>query len=239
MTTFLLATNFKLVFILLKIFSVIDTNTPYASSIRFFKTISQFLIGVLNRSTNGNEIIYTKVLQIAIRLEKCEYDVELAEVCTAILALIAQAFTQPSRMNDFLIKLEEISHHLSWQCRLSAIDILQVLIFNNMPIVLSQETWIEQVKSIVLRLLEDNTLEVRVKAAEVLGGLIHCAFLPATEKLLELFKKKCQTKIVKRNANYSLENNIKVRHSGVLGLCAFITGMPLISFKFRKRFVHI
>ena len=94
---------------------VIDTNTPYASSIRFFKTISQFLIGVLNRSTNGNESIYTMLLPVAIRLEKCEYDVELAEVCTAILALIAQALTQPSRMNDYLMKIDQVSRHSSWQ----------------------------------------------------------------------------------------------------------------------------
>ncbi|KAL7039640.1 hypothetical protein ACKWTF_000055 [Chironomus riparius] len=205
---------------------VIETNTPYASSIRFFKTISQFLIGVLNRSTNGNESIYTILLPVAIRLEKCEYDVELAEVCTAILALIAQAFTQPSRMNDYIMKIEEVSQHSSWQCRLSAIDILQVLTFNNMPIVLSQKIWVEQIQSIVLRLLEDNMLEVRVKAAEVLGGLIHCSFLPATDKLLELFKKKCQTKIVKRSTVCSLEPNIRVRHSGVLGLCAFISAFP-------------
>lgn len=163
-------------------------------------------------------------MPVAIRLEKCEYDVELAEVCTAILALIAQAFTQPSCMNDYLMKIDEISSHSSWQCRLSAIDILQVLTFNNMPIMLSQKTWVDQIQLIVLRLLEDNMLEVRVKAAEVLGGLIHCSFLPATDKLLELFKKKCQTKIVKRSTACSLEPNIKVRHSGVLGLCAFITG---------------
>lgn len=180
---------------------------------------------MLNRSTNGNESIYTAILKISIRLEKCEYDVELTENCVALLALIAQAFTQPSCMNDFLVKLEEISYSSSWQCRLSAIDILQVLIFNNMPIVLSQDSWVDRIQSLVLRLLEDNTLEVRVKAAEVLGGLIHCAFLPTTDKLLELFKTKCQTKIVKRSAAVSLENNIKVRHSGVLGLCAFVTGM--------------
>lgn len=164
------------------------------------------------------------LLPVAIRLEKCEYDVELSEVCTAILALISQGFTQPSRMNDYLMKIEQVSHNSSWQCRLSAIDILQVLTFNNMPIVLSKKAWVDQIQSIVLRLLEDNMLEVRVKAAEVLGGLIHCSFLPATEKLLELFKKKCQTRIIKRSTACSLEPNIKVRHSGVLGLCAFITG---------------
>jgi proteasome activator subunit 4 len=80
-------------------------------------------------------------------------------------------------------------------------------------------------------------LEVREKSAEVLGGLLHCSFLPATDKLLELFKKKCRTKVIKRSnrvttscaveaANASESDNLVKRHSGVLGLCAFITAYP-------------
>ena len=87
----------------------------------------------------------------------------------------------------------------SWSARLAIIDILQVLVFHNMAIVLSEDKWIEKVQSIVLRLLEDNVLEVREKSAEVLGGLLHCSFLPSTDKLLELFKKKCRTKVIKRS----------------------------------------
>lgn len=52
-------------------------------------------------------------------------------------------------------------------------------------------------KNIVLRLLEDTSLEVRKKAAEVLGGLLHCSFLPATDKLLERFKKKFRIKVIR------------------------------------------
>jgi proteasome activator subunit 4 len=91
-----------------------------------------------------------------------------------------------------------------------------------------------------LRLLEDSVLEVREKSAEVLGGLIHTSFLPTTDNLLELFKKKCRTKVIKRThrvttscaveaANVSDSDNaqaIRVRHCGVLGLCAFITAFP-------------
>lgn len=143
-------------------------------------------------------------------------------------------------MGNCLAKIEEISYSSSWSARLAIIDIMQVIVFHNMAIVSSRTEWVEKVQSIVLRLLEDSVLEVREKSAEVLGGLIHCSFLPTTEKLLELFKKKCRTKVIKRSnrvttscaveaANASDSDNsnaIRIRHCGVLGLCAFITAYP-------------
>lgn len=215
---------------------VINPDTEYAASIRLFKAIAQFLTGVINRCTNGNEKVYFEFLSIGARLEKCEHDKELAEACSVIFALMAQALTQPSCMDEAFVTIEELSHHTSWSVRLSIIDIMQVLVFNNMAIVYSRIEWIEKVQSIVLRLLEDNVLEVREKSAQVLGGLIHCSFLPATEKLLELFKKKCKTKVFKRSnqaaTTCSFEeitpdiNSIRIRHCGVLGLCAFIQAYP-------------
>jgi proteasome activator subunit 4 len=140
-------------------------------------------------------------------------------------------------MQEYLDKIDKLSMSSSWSTRLAIIDILQVVVFHNMSIVLSRHEWVDKVQSIVLRLLEDNVLEVREKSAEVLGGLLHCSFLPATDKLLELFKKKCRTKVIKRSnrvttscaveaANASESDNLVKRHSGVLGLCAFITAYP-------------
>lgn len=184
---------------------------------------------------------YFEFLPIACRLERCEQDAELAEVCTSLLAMISQALTLPCCMGAALTKIDEVSLMASWSARLSVIDVLQVLVFNNMPIVLSREEWVNQVQAIVLRLLEDTVLEVREKAAQVLGGLLHCAFLPATDKLLELFKRKCRTKVVKNAtrrlvpANCGTDANmadkqesesVRMRHMGVLGLCAFISAYP-------------
>jgi proteasome activator subunit 4 len=164
-------------------------------------------------------------LAIAIRLEKCEHDVELTETCSAAFALIAQALILPKHMDECLSKVEEISHFNSWSSRLSILSILQVLVFHNMPIFISKADWIKRVKNIVLRLLEDNVLEVRLKSGEVLAGLIHCSFLPETEELMKVFVKKCKTKMTKENGAFN-SNDIKLRHSGVLGLCAFVAAHP-------------
>jgi hypothetical protein len=41
-----------------------------------------------------------------------------------------------------------------------------------------------QVVDIVLRLLEDDWLEVREKASQVLGGLLHCNFIETPDDLI-------------------------------------------------------
>ena len=46
-----------------------------------------------------------------------------------------------------------------------------------MPSVLSQDQWPRQVVGIVQKGLTDYSVEVRVKASQVLSGLLHCAFI--------------------------------------------------------------
>uniref|UniRef100_A0A1L8DSH8 Putative proteasome activator complex subunit 4 n=1 Tax=Nyssomyia neivai TaxID=330878 RepID=A0A1L8DSH8_9DIPT len=222
-----------------------QADTEYEVAVRLFKTISHWVIGVLNRTTNGNQPEYFELLPFACRLEKCEQDTELQVICTSLLAMLSQALTLPECMGASLAKINDVSRMSSWSARLAVVDVLQVLVFNNMSIVLSRLEWVDVVQEIVLRLLEDTVLEVREKAAQVLGGLLHCSFLPATDKLLELFKKKCRTKVVKSSrrvvaATCAVEatmaeasiaesreaNAVRVRHTGVLGLCAFISAYP-------------
>lgn len=152
-------------------------------------------------------------------------------------------------MGEALKRIDDVSLCTSWSARLAVIDFLQIIIFNNMPIVLSRDEWVHKVQTIVLRLLGDPVLEVRIKSAQVLGGLLHCEFLPHTDKLLELFKEKCRTKVVKSSTRRMMpscgtetivavattSNNggvavdtesVRKRHMGVLGLCAFISAYP-------------
>ena len=50
-------------------------------------------------------------------------------------------------------------------------------VFLNMPSLLSDVTWVHQVMDVVERGLIDERVEVRSKAGQVLGGLLHCAFV--------------------------------------------------------------
>ena len=46
-----------------------------------------------------------------------------------------------------------------------------------MPSVLSKDEWPALVVNIVEKGFMDDSVEVRVKAAQVLAGLLHCAFI--------------------------------------------------------------
>lgn len=152
--------------------------------------------------------------------------------------MIAQALTPADVMPRALERIDDVAQTSSWSARVAVLDMMQVLVFNNMPIVLSQPLSVQRVQTIVLRLMEDEVLEVRSKAAQVLCGLLHCSFLPATDKLLELFKRKCRTKVPKTSnkrtaatvssAAAAVEETepMRKRHMGVMGLCAFISAYP-------------
>ncbi|XP_041764682.1 proteasome activator complex subunit 4B-like isoform X1 [Anopheles merus] len=218
-----------------------DEDSEYVKAVRLFKTIAHWITYTIHRYSNGNEKEYFELLPIACRLERSEQDQELSEICTLLLAFISQALTLPNCMDVALAKIDEVSKMSFWSARRAVIDVLQVQVFYNMTIILSRPEWKAKVQEIVLRLLEDSVVEVREKAAEVLCGLVHCSFLTATEELLELFKRKCRTKIIRskrirveaascssevaRNENAEA-NAVLARHTGVLGLCAFISAYP-------------
>ncbi|XP_035894315.1 proteasome activator complex subunit 4A-like isoform X2 [Anopheles stephensi] len=215
-------------------------DSEYVKAVRLFKTVAHWVTYTIHRYSNGNENEYFELLPIACRLERSEHDQELSEICTLLLAFISQALTLPNCMDVALAKIDEVSKMSFWSARRAVIDVLQVQVFYNMTIILSRPEWKAKVQEIVLRLLEDSVVEVREKAAEVLCGLVHCSFLTATEELLELFKRKCRTKIIRskrvrvdtscssevaKNENAEA-NAVLARHTGVLGLCAFISAYP-------------
>lgn len=201
--------------------------------------VCHWITGIINRSTNGNRAEFFAILPLACRLERSEQDDELAESCSALMAMIAQALTLADVMPVALATITSVSESGSWSARVAILDVMQVLVFNNMPIVLARTDWVQRVQAIVLRLMEDPVLEVRDKASQVLCGLLHCAFLPATDKLLELFKRRCRTQVPKHNRRrggagttvaveaVELEaESMRKRHMGVMGLCAFIAAYP-------------
>lgn len=186
-----------------------NTNKYLELIIRSFFTVAQFLIGFLNRTTNTNRIEFFDLVPLACRLERSETDTELVEITSSLLAMLSLAHTYDNTMDYALNKINDVSLMTSWSARVSILDFLQAIIFHNMSIVMSRIEWIDKVKEIVLRLLEDTSIEVREKAAQALGGLIHCSFLPANDELLDLFKKKCRTKIIKS------ERGVKIKATSV------------------------
>ncbi|XP_043684421.1 proteasome activator complex subunit 4B-like isoform X1 [Vespula pensylvanica] len=213
--------------------SKLDVNEREAA-IRLLKIICRWIIGSVFRSQYGTLPGFYELFPIICQMENYETDEELTKICSETLAVLAQTVTLPSDMPIALDAIVKMSKHLSWWARATCLEFLQVLIFYNMSIVLSKDEWVNCIKEVVLNLLEDNRLEVREKAGHVLGGLLHCAFIPEQKALLEKFKLKAKTKLHKKCAIYNkteAERNanldaIRLRHAGVLGLCAFIRAHP-------------
>lgn len=118
------------------------------------------------------------------QLENCDSDDELVSLCSSTLSSLARISIKQRDVSKMLPQILKASRNTSWWVKASTLDFLEVFVFHNMSILLSQNEWIEIIKETVLRLLEDERLEVREKSSQVLGGLLHCAFIPDKETLL-------------------------------------------------------
>lgn len=155
----------------------------------------------MNRCTNGNRAEFFRLLPLACHLINTRNDEELIETIHSLLAILAQALTPAAVMPVALDAIEAMTHRPKWSSRCTALSVLQILVFNNLPMVLSRPAWVQQVQAMVLRLMTDPIVEVRQKAFSVLSGMLHCSFLPDTDKLLEMFKSKSRTKVPKAKRN--------------------------------------
>ncbi|XP_046740797.1 proteasome activator complex subunit 4-like [Diprion similis] len=212
-------------------------NEEREGAVRLLKTLCKWLIGGIVRSQYGALPAHYQLFPIVCQLENSEVDEELNRTCTSTLAVLAQAFTLPQHIPTALDTVDRISKSTSWRTRGTCLEFLQVLIFHNMSILLSNPLWVDQVCRLVLCLLEDECLEVREKAGQVLGGLLHCTLIPDQEILLSDLKIKAKTKLKQKKKQQSKDAttnhdrsaeaaSIRVRHAGVLGLCAFINAHP-------------
>ena len=160
-----------------------EQETP----IRLLKTVCKWITISLAPSQYIMSPGFYQIFPIICQLENSEADEELNKSCLRTLATLAQAFTLPEDMSIALTAVKKVSEHSSWSARFTSLEFLQVLVFHNMGIILSNALWTNCVKDTVLHLLEDDRLEVREKASRVLGGLLHCTFITDHEKLLASF----------------------------------------------------
>ncbi|CAK9822685.1 Proteasome activator complex subunit 4 [Anthophora retusa] len=203
-------------------------------AIRLLKTVCIWIVK-MKYSSNGLPPELYQIFPIIYQLENCEVDEELRKSCTSALGIYAQALTMPCDMLTALEAVEKMSRHASWWTRFACLEFIQAWVFYNMGIFLSNPTWVNCVKDIVLRLLKDERVEVRKNAGKVLSGLLHCAFIPEQECLLDEFKKKVKSKLYKKkrsnvNKDDSKRNlksdGLRSRHAAIIGMCAFIQAHP-------------
>jgi len=201
-------------------------------ALRLLKTISQWLAGMWSRTYGCQPDVQLLFLPYLCSHESSDTDKELARECSLALCFMAQTVMHPSAIVIALKTLSQIAENGTWKARIASLEFLQVFTFNNLFNIIHLSGGVDHVTSTVLLLLADERLEVREKAAQVLGGLVHCDFLPPGKchDLLDQFRKQVSKRLPRglRGANLPDVDMALIvdRHAGVLGLCAFVDAYP-------------
>ncbi|XP_057375631.1 proteasome activator complex subunit 4-like [Daphnia carinata] len=217
--------------------SPIDWNTIKGDeernkSLRLLKTVSQWLSGMWTRSYGCQPEAQLLLLPYLFAAESSDTDKELARECSLALCFISATVMRPSTIEVALKIIKQVAHQGSWKARIASLEFLQVLTFSNLFNVTFISDGVDSVASLVTFLLADERLEVREKAAQVLGGLLHCGFVDRekSQQLLDQFQKQISHRCHRSTRAASLADVdmalIVKRHAGILGLCAFVDAFP-------------
>lgn len=103
----------------------------------------------------------------------------------------------------------------SWKARISVLEFLQVAVFSNFATFVRLPDQTARVVDLVLQLIADQNLEVRRKAGTVLGGLLHCSFIPPGQRdqLLQRFLAAVNRKIPKKQREGEDKASLQLRQS--------------------------
>ncbi|CAG0888612.1 unnamed protein product [Cyprideis torosa] len=194
------------------------------------QTMAKWLIHSIKRNGMNEPPEVFELVPTLLVFENYDRDEELKRMCFHCVIYMSVSILNTATIAKLLQKLRETSYSKSWKARDGSLCFLQSSIFWNLFVFLNHKDWCEMSLEIVLRLLGDQQVEVRERAAQVLGGLIHTQFI--TEKRLKLlhseFILQCQTRIPPRAslAEQRDQECIIRRHRGVLGLCAYVSAFP-------------
>jgi len=206
------------------------------AGVRLLQTMCKLVAGVLLRNWYTVKPDLFQLLEMLALNESSELEPDLARDCNVALACLSTCIVPSQVLPTALTAIEQVSQSQSWKAKIAMLEYLQVHVFTNMALFHSQKDQADRVVDIVTRLIKDERIEVREKAGKVLGGMLHCSFISkeVSSKLMAQFKLEVSKKIKKKpkeNEDVSLfqANQCKailVRHSGVLGLSAFVSSSP-------------
>lgn len=205
-------------------------------AIKLLKTVLKWLMTSAGRSFSSVVPEQLRLLPILFKIAPVENDDSYDEMKTdakTCLSLVSQGLLYSEQIPQVLGLLEEISRSSSWHARYTVLTYLQIMVFYNLFTFLSDAKAVSDVRALVLRLLEDEQLEVRELAATTLSGFLQCNFLSIDEPLQAHFESLSKTRLPKRKRRElcSVVDTIPSadlvhRHAGVLGLSACILSSP-------------
>lgn len=205
-------------------------------AIKLLKTVLKWLIASAGRSFSTAVTEQLQFLPLLFKIAPVEnddsYD-ELKRDAKTCLSLMSQGLLYTEQIPMVLCVLQEIAGSNSWHARYSVLTYLQIMVFYNLFTVMSNQDAVNSVRGLVMKLLEDEQLEVREMAATTLSGFLQCNFLSMDDPMQAHFEALCKTRLPKKRKRElgSMVDTIPSadlvrRHAGVLGLSACILSSP-------------
>uniref|UniRef100_A0A8C1X8K8 Proteasome activator subunit 4a n=1 Tax=Cyprinus carpio TaxID=7962 RepID=A0A8C1X8K8_CYPCA len=220
---------------------VVEENTEgdqdeRTQAIKLLKTVLKWLMTSAGRSFSSVVPEQLRLLPLLFKIAPVENDDSYDEMkrdAKTCLSLMSQGLLYSEQIPQVLSALEEISRSSSWHARYTVLTYLQIMVFYNLFTFLSDAKAVSDVRALVLRLLEDEQLEVREMAATTISGFLQCNFLSIDEPMQAHFEALSKTRLPKRKRRElgSVVDTIPSadlvrRHAGVLGLSACILSSP-------------
>uniref|UniRef100_A0A1A7WAV3 Proteasome (Prosome, macropain) activator subunit 4 n=1 Tax=Iconisemion striatum TaxID=60296 RepID=A0A1A7WAV3_9TELE len=205
-------------------------------AIKLLKTVLKWLIASAGRSFTTAVPEQLRLLPLLFKIAPVEnddsYD-ELKRDAKTCLSLMSQGLLYSDQIPMVLDVLKEIAGSSSWHARYTVLTYLQIMVFYNLFTFMSDQKAVNDVQGLVIKLLEDEQLEVREMAATTLSGFLQCNFLSMDAPMQVHFESLCKTRLPKKRKRElgSVVDTIPSadlvrRHAGVLGLSACILSSP-------------
>uniref|UniRef100_A0A8D2NT94 Proteasome activator subunit 4 n=1 Tax=Zosterops lateralis melanops TaxID=1220523 RepID=A0A8D2NT94_ZOSLA len=204
--------------------------------IKLLKTILKWLMASAGRSFSTAVTEQLQLLPLFFKIAPVEndnsYD-ELKRDAKMCLSLMSQGLLYPQQVPLVLQVLKQTARSNSWHARYTILTYLQTMVFYNLFIFLNNSEAVNDIRWLVIKLLEDEQLEVREMAATTLSGLLQCNFLTMDGPMQTHFEQLCKMRLPKKRkrdlasvGDTIPSGDLVKRHAGVLGLSACILSSP-------------
>lgn len=101
----------------------------------------------INRSNFGSLPEYYDFFPLACLLQSYDADEELTTICSSMLAVLAQSLTLSVHIPAALRAIKNVSDSNSWSARAACAEFIQVFVFHNMAIIMSNAEWVTEVRN--------------------------------------------------------------------------------------------
>ncbi|XP_062911944.1 proteasome activator complex subunit 4-like isoform X1 [Mobula hypostoma] len=205
-------------------------------AIKLLKTVLKWLMASAGRSFSTAIAEQLHLMPLLFKIAPVENDEsydELKRDAKMCLSLMSQGLLYPQQVAMVLDIMKQTSESSSWHAKYTVLTYLQTMVFYNLFVFLDNEQAVQDIRWLVIKLLEDEQLETREMAAITLSGLLQCNFLTMDSAMQLHFEQLCKTRLPKKRkrdpgtvADTIPAADLVRRHAGVLGLSACILSSP-------------